>query len=324
MKRLSTLVLYHPLMVREGYPVLAGRLQPAFDYLSETNTLRASQVVLEEAQPVEEELLRQVHSAKHIAEVGRTTYDRAARLSGGAAVQAGVAVWQRRARNAFVFTGCAGHHASRDSAWGFCYYNNEALLVRHLQRTLAVERFLLVDTDPHFGDGTRDILGDDAGVWHLNFFGSYDEGARPASVHQVDVPLPVNVGDRAFVEALSRLAPILAQRSHAQMLVWNMGHDAHADDYGSFQLSLRAFPAMTRVLLHVAAEYCDDRLVVLLSGGGEVFVARHAISSIVRLLAGLPDLPADVEEQPSPISAIAEGTAKKNVDAIMGALGSGG
>lgn len=309
-------------MAREGYPVLAGRLQPAFDYLSETDTLRAPQVVVEEAQPVEEALLRQVHSANHIAQVGRTTYDRAARLSGGAAVRAGLAVWQRQAKNAFVFTGCAGHHASRDSAWGFCYYNNEALLVRHLQKALGVERFLLVDTDPHFGDGTRDILGDDVGVWHLNIFGSYDEGTRPASVHHVDVPLPVNVGDRAFVEALSRLAPALARRSLPQMLVWNMGHDAHANDYGSFQLSLRAFPAMTRVLLKVATDYCNDRLVVLLSGGGEVFVARHAISSIIRLLAQLPELPADVEEQPAAASATAETTAKKNVDAIISALGS--
>jgi acetoin utilization deacetylase AcuC-like enzyme len=308
-------------MAREGYPVLAGRLQPAFDYLSESGTLRARQVVVEEAQPVEEELLRQVHSANHIAQVGRTTYDRAARLSGGAAVQAGVAVWRRQAKNAFVFTGCAGHHASRDSAWGFCYYNNEALLVRYLQSRLGVERFLLVDTDPHFGDGTRDILGDDTSVWHLNFFASYDEGARPASAHQVDVPLPVNVGDRAIVEALSQLAPILARRSQPQMLVWNMGHDAHANDYGSFQLSLRAFPAMTKVLLKVARDCCSDRLVVLLSGGGEAFVARHAISSIIRLLAQLPELPADVEEQAPAASTTAETSAKKNVDTILDALG---
>jgi acetoin utilization deacetylase AcuC-like enzyme len=275
---------------------------------------------VEEAQPVEEKLLQQVHSASHVAQVGRTSYDRAARLSAGAAVRAGVAVWQRQAANAFVFTGCAGHHASRDSAWGFCYYNNEALLVRHLQSALGVERFLLVDTDPHFGDGTRDILGKDAGVFHLNFFASYDEGAHPASVHRVDVPLPVNVGDRAFVEALSRLAPGLAQRSRPQMLVWNMGHDAHANDYGSFQLSLRAFPVMTKVLLEVATDYCNGQLVVLLSGGSEVFVARHAISSIIRLLAGLPQLPGDVEEQSPAAPVTAELIAKRNVDAIISAL----
>jgi len=321
MKRLPTLLLYHPTMGREGYPVLARRLQPALDYLKENGTLQQTQVRLEQAIAVDEELLRQVHSVGHIAQVGSTTYDRAARLSAGGAVRAGVAVWQGEAANAFVFTGCAGHHASRDSAWGFCYYNNEALLVRRLQSALGVERFFLVDTDPHFGDGTRDILGDDAGVWHLNFFASYDEGARPASAHQVDVPLPVNVGDRGFVEALSRLAPALAERSHPQMLVWNMGHDAHASDYGSFQLSLRAFPGMTKVLLKVAADYCSNRLVVLLSGGSEVFVARHAISSIIRLLARLPELPADIEEQPPVASANAETTAKENVDAIMNALG---
>jgi hypothetical protein len=59
---------------------------------------------------------------------------------------------------------------------------------------------------------------------------------------------------------------------------------------------------------------------LLLSGGSEVFVARHAISSIVRLLARLPELPADVEEQSPVASANAETTAKMNVDSIISAL----
>jgi hypothetical protein len=75
------------------------------------------------------------------------------------------------------------------------------------------------------------------------------------------------------------------------------------------------------VLLKVARDCCSDRLVVLLSGGGEAFVARHAISSIIRLLAQLPELPADVEEQAPAASTTAETSAKKNVDTILDALG---
>ncbi len=317
MGRLPTLILYHPIMAREGYPVLAGRVQPAFDYLEETGTLKSRQVRVEEAKPVADELLLQVHSKSHIAQVGRTTYDIASRLSAGAAVRAGEAVWQREARNAFVFTGCAGHHASRDSAWGFCYYNNSALLVRYLQRTHGVKRFFIVDTDPHSGDGTRNILGDDPTVYHLNFYASYGEGEILESDRKVDVPFPSTCGDASFVKALQRLAMPLARRSQAEILLWNMGHDAHREDYGGFHLSLRAFLEMTEILGNVAEEICEGRWVVLLSGGSEAYVARHAISSIIRNLAGIPPLPQDTDEAPSHETAEIRQSAENIINKIV-------
>lgn len=315
--RLPTLVLYHPAMAQEGYPVLAGRVQAAFDYLGKTTTLQSPQVKVEEAQLVADSLLQQVHTTRHIAGVGRTSYDFASRLSAGAAVRAGEAVWKGEAGNAFVFTGCAGHHASRDSAWGFCYYNNTALLVRHLQEVHGVERFFIVDTDPHFGDGTRDTLGDDVGVYHLNYYAAFGEGEEPVTARHVDVPFPSTCGDAAFVESLRRLARPLAKESKAQMLLWNMGHDSHAIDYGGFHHSLHAFPKMTELLLSLAEEFCSGRIVVLLSGGSEEYVARHAISSIIRQLADLPQLPADTSEEPAPDSPDIERTAQKIVDEIL-------
>ena len=117
----STLVLYHPIMAVEGYPILAGRVQPAFEYLQKTGTLDSPQVKVEEASEITEVLLLSVHSENHVHRVKGSGYDPASRISGGAAVRGGEAVWLGEARNAFVFTGCAGHHASRDSFWGFCY-----------------------------------------------------------------------------------------------------------------------------------------------------------------------------------------------------------
>jgi acetoin utilization deacetylase AcuC-like enzyme len=321
MGRTPTLILYHPIMAREGYPVLAGRVQPAFDYLEETGTLKSERVRVEEAQPVTDELLHQVHSKRHIDSVGRTSFDRASRLSAGAAVRAGEAVWQGEARNAFAFTGCAGHHASKDSAWGFCYYNNTALLIRNLQQTHGVKRFFIVDTDPHFGDGTRNILGDDPDVYHLNFHASFGEGKAPESDRKVDVSFPSACGDSSFVEALQRLALPLARRSQADLLLWNMGHDAHREDYGGFQLSLHAFLEMTKILGKVAEEVCQGRWVVLLSGGSEAYVARHAISSIIRNLAGMSPLPEDTDEEPSQESADTTQSAQEIIKKIIQALG---
>jgi acetoin utilization deacetylase AcuC-like enzyme len=304
-------------MSEEGYPVLAGRVKPAFEYLRTTGTLDAKQILVEEAVEVHDELLLQVHSANHIQRVKNSGYGSASLVSGGAAVRAGQAVWNGEVRNAFVFTGCAGHHASQDSAWGFCYFNNSALLIRHLQQTYHVKRFFIVDTDPHPGDGTRNILGEDPDIYHLNFEASFYEEVEVISERHVDVPFPGNCGDEAFIDALRRLVPPLTKRSRAQMILWNMGHDAHALDYGGFHLSLRAFPVMTEILMAAADRHCQGRLVVLLSGGSEVLVAQHAISGIVRTLAGLQPLPNDTAEETVTESADTKRTAKNLVDTIL-------
>ncbi len=309
-------------MALEGYPVLAGRVQPAFDYLEKTGTLSSPKVRVEEAPQVTENLLLRIHTKSHVHRVKNSGYNPAALVSGGAAVRAGEAVWLGVAANAFAFTGCAGHHASRDSFWGFCYYNNSALLVRQLQSRHKVKRFLIVDTDPHPGDGTRDILGDDKGVYHLNFEASFSEHPKVVSDRHVDVPFPSNCSDDSFVEALGRLVQPLARHSQPQMILWNMGHDAHTLDYGGFNLSLRAFPAMTEILLKAADELCAGRLVVLLSGGSEVFVGSHVISGIIRKLAGLPVLPQDIKDQPVSESQETKTIARQLVDKILRELGS--
>jgi acetoin utilization deacetylase AcuC-like enzyme len=307
-------------MANEGYPVLAGRIQPSYEYLQETGTLDSSQIKVEEAPAVSESLLLKVHTPRHIQSVKRSGYEPASLVSGGSAVRAGEAVWIGEVANAFAFTGCAGHHASRDSCWGFCYYNNSALLVRHLQSVHGVKQFFIVDTDPHPGDGTRDVLGDDEGVYHLNFEASFRESLDTVTLHHIDVPFPSNSSDDSFVDAVRRLTLPLVRRIRPEMILWNMGHDAHALDYGGFNLSLRAFPDMTEILKQAAEEVCAGRLVVLLSGGSEITVAKHAISGIIRKLAGLPGLPADINDEPVTESKETKRIARRLVDNILSKL----
>jgi len=47
-----------------------------------------------------------------------------------------------------------GHHASPDSCWGFCYFNNIAIAIRRLIDEGRVKKALIIDFDLHFGDGT--------------------------------------------------------------------------------------------------------------------------------------------------------------------------
>jgi acetoin utilization deacetylase AcuC-like enzyme len=52
-----------------------------------------------------------------------------------------------------------GHHASADSAWGFCYFNNMAVALESLRSNNKIQTAHVLDFDLHYGDGNVNILG---------------------------------------------------------------------------------------------------------------------------------------------------------------------
>ncbi len=109
-----------------------------------------------EAVPAEPEDIAEVHSKFHIDEVRRMgLYDIAA-LSAGGAIQAAQIGMEEPA---FALIRPPGHHASAESAWGFCFFNNMAIAIRKLRKEGLIKNALILDFDLHFGDGTVNILG---------------------------------------------------------------------------------------------------------------------------------------------------------------------
>jgi acetoin utilization deacetylase AcuC-like enzyme len=57
-----------------------------------------------------------------------------------------------------------GHHASPNSCWGFCYFNNIAVAIGRLIHARKINRALIVDFDLHFGDGTNNTFAGNPNV----------------------------------------------------------------------------------------------------------------------------------------------------------------
>lgn len=113
-------------------------------------------VIFEEPKPASEEDIAACHGALHIARVKREgLYDIAALAAGGAIAAADTGLKEP----AFALIRPPGHHASRDSAWGFCYFNNMAIALEKLKRAGQIKTAKILDFDLHFGDGTVNILG---------------------------------------------------------------------------------------------------------------------------------------------------------------------
>jgi acetoin utilization deacetylase AcuC-like enzyme len=273
-------ITYHEDFGRHGFSVLKERIAPSFEALMESGIVDGDCVQVFKSSPAPLRLVEQAHTRQHMENMASDPYRDVAILSAGSVMMAAELVATGQAENAFAYTGTAGHHASRGSCWGFCYFNDIAITISRL-RELGLKRFLIVDVDPHFGDGTRDFFGEDKDVFHINFYSGNEEKHDPLK-NNYDIGLGFSANNELFLSSL-KSALELAKDLDFQMAFVVFGHDSHEDDYGGFNLTFDAYPEMARIIKEAVGE---KGLVFVLSGGSGAHVARRVIPDVIRVLAG--------------------------------------
>jgi len=272
-------ITYHEDFGARGFSVLKERIRPSFEKLMRSGLVDGDRVQVFRPRPAPLALVESCHTAAHMMNMKDDPYREVAMLSAGSVMMAAEMVARGEARRAFAYTGTAGHHASRGSCWGFCYFNDVAITISRL-REMGLQRFLIVDVDPHFGDGTRDFFGEDRYVLHINMHSGKDEVHDPEK-NNYDIGLSFGAKDERFLSAL-KSALDLARDFDFQMAFVIFGHDSHQDDYGGFDLSFEAYPKMARMILDAVG---DRGLVYVLSGGSCVHVAERVIPDVIAVLA---------------------------------------
>lgn len=273
-------ITYHEDFGRDGFSVLKDRIRPSFEELRESGLIDGETIRVLLPKPAPLRLVERAHTPGHMENMATDPYREVAILSAGSVIMASELVATGQAESAFAYTGTAGHHASRGSCWGFCYFNDVAIAILRL-REMGLQRFLIVDVDPHFGDGTRDFFGDDPSVFHINFHSGTGEKHDPAA-NNFDIGLGFDASDEQLLRALE-MALELAKDFDFQMAFIIFGHDSHQDDYGGFNLTFNAYPRMAQIIKKAVG---DRGLVFVLSGGSCVHVAKQAIPDVIRVLAG--------------------------------------
>jgi len=171
------------------------------------------------------------------------------------------------------------HHAGEDFGGGFCIFNDIAILARYLQEEQGVKRVLILDYDVHAGNGTSDIFFSDSSVLFISLHqnpktlfpgtGFVDQiGRDEGEGFNVNMPLPPGTGNKAYFYALKEIFVPLAKEFRPDIILANGGSDPHfADILGSLGLTVKDFFDLSRLVVDVAVEVCNGRLVLLVGSG---------------------------------------------------------
>ncbi|QWE17711.1 histone deacetylase [Polynucleobacter sp. AP-Nino-20-G2] len=122
------------------------------------------------------------------------------------------------------------HHAYRNRGSGFCVFNDAAITARALQREVNQNLTVaIIDLDVHQGNGTASILENDSSIFTLSIHG---QNNFPFSKENsdLDIGLPDETQDQAYLTALHHSLEILDSRFKADLIIYLAGADAHEDD----------------------------------------------------------------------------------------------
>ena len=218
-----------------------------------------------------------------------------AALAAGAAVQAAEHA-VAHGEPAFALVRPPGHHAERDHAMGFCFYNNVAVAAA-AARARGLDRVAIVDIDVHHGNGSQWMFYDDPSVLYVSshqfpFYpgtgAAHETGTGPGKGFTVNVPLDAGATDADYQLAYTAIVlPVLEQFQPALTLV-SAGFDAHErDPLASMRVTTAGFGWIVGHLADVATRH--GGLALVTEGGYDLGALEASLEESLAVLAGPPE-----------------------------------
>jgi acetoin utilization deacetylase AcuC-like enzyme len=311
------------------------RLTASMDYFQKKGVLE--KVMLLKPAPCTEEDILRVHTKEHLEHIKKLSFAGGgyadddtycspatygvARLAAGGCIRAAQAVMDKEADNAFALIRPPGHHASRNKAAGFCFFNNAAITARYLQEVCGLKRILIFDWDAHAGNGTMDIFYDDPSVLNISIHQDpadfYPRTGRMEQIGRfygegftVNIPVPSGTEDADYVHILKEFV-LPAMRAYSpEFVIIAAGQDSHGDDgISGLSLTENGFGEMTRLIVEESWKVCGGRVLAELEGGYELESFAGSNYAILCALLGTNE------------RYEIKGEVKESTDVVLSALG---
>ncbi|MGH8212807.1 MAG: histone deacetylase family protein [Rhodanobacteraceae bacterium] len=282
-----------------GHPESPARLRAVLEALDDPRFMNIERV---EAPRITREQLLRVHDAEYVdgifANEGhslRLDPDtvmspgslEAAMRAAGAVCAAVDDVMDGKTQRAFCAVRPPGHHATRDTAMGFCIFDSIAVGAAYAMERHGLERVAIIDFDVHHGNGTQDIFWNESRVLYLSshqmplYPGTGSPNERGAG-NILNAPLPPGAGSREFRAAWDEILLPALDAHRPQLLLVSAGFDAHRNDsLAQLQLDTDDYAWITQRLCALPGTHARGRVVSALEGGYDLAALRECTAAHV-------------------------------------------
>ncbi len=212
-------------------------------------------------------------------------------LAAGGVLQCVDSVCSGKLRRVFAFIRPPGHHAGRESARGFCLFNNIAVAAAYARLKYKLKRLAIADIDVHHGNGTQSCFYSDPSILYISshqfpFYpgsGNFDEvGKDEGKGYTVNFPLPEGTGDSSFVPIYSKIVSLILDQFAPQLILVSAGFDGHfSDPLGGLSLTHVGYASVAASLMLAAERWCDGKICFVLEGGYSLQALKDCIRAIM-------------------------------------------
>jgi acetoin utilization protein AcuC len=326
----------------EGHPFRGDRFGNAMRFFEEQGLFALPEISLLSPQPASKEDLLRVHDESYVDLVFRLAeedraYDvetpvsasilEAALLIVGGAIECGRAVVEGKAKRG-VSVGGGYHHAGKDYGGGFCLFNDVAVSIEYLRARYGLKRFLVLDYDVHFGNGTSDIYYRDPSVLYISLHQDprtlypgtgfvWEIGEGEGEGFNVNVPLPPGTGDETYLYALNEVFVPLAEEFKPEIIIANGGSDPHfADALGDLSLTVKGFLGVSHLISERAERVCGGKVVLIPGSGYNPKILPLCWYALVAGVVGLKEIKVEDPSTPPKEPLHCRKTVERTVDEL--------
>lgn len=164
---------------------------------------------------------------------------KAARWSASSAYQAADIIMKGHTNISFALSRPPGHHASKDTYGGYCYFNNAAIAAKHLKQKGKV---VIIDIDFHHGNGTQEIFYNDDKVLFISLHGdpeinfpyfcgyTNETGKGKGEGFNHNIILPERCTVDKYISVMKETVIPIVQRFTPSSMVISAGFDTYKED----------------------------------------------------------------------------------------------
>ncbi|KKM82410.1 hypothetical protein LCGC14_1319880 [marine sediment metagenome] len=216
-----------------------GRLEGIMKILSQKEEYQ----IISPNPATEEDILR-AHSSRHFHYIKneKLLFELSA-LAGGGAILAAEEGYNNNPTFAVIRP--PGHHASKESCWGFCYFNNMSISLLKLFSEDKIKTAFVLDFDLHFGDGNVNILSNRDNEFKVKIL-------NPDSSNRISYLEEIN----SYMETLENI-DIFAASAGFDQGIEDWGHLLYPEDYYELGMLMKKY----------SEKLCNGRRFALLEGG---------------------------------------------------------